>query len=179
MAAPVLPVEVAKLREQLIIDQAPSARSRTEVFRPGRFVQRYGRPYSSRRLPISTLEEMRTDALLRFAQLISLVPIFTGKWKIECTSARKAQFIDHALRQIIGRLWLQAFESWNFGFQALVKEFGLTNPDWTFLDKDADGGPRMAPVWDGGPEVPALVWLPFVPLSPRSVAPVWTAGGDF
>jgi hypothetical protein len=179
VAAPTLPAEIEKLRRELIVDQAPSARSRTEVFRPGRFVQRYGRPYSSRRLPISTLEEMRTDALLRFAQLISLVPIFTGKWKIECTSARKAQFIDHALRQIIGRLYLQCFESWNFGFQALVKEFGLTNPDWVFLDKDADGGPRMAPVWDGGPEVPALIWQPFVPLSPRAVAPVWTAGGAF
>jgi SPP1 gp7 family putative phage head morphogenesis protein len=179
VAAPALPADVAKLREQLIRDQAPSSRARTEIFRPGRFVQRYGRPYSSRRLPISTLEEMRTDALLRFAQLISLVPIFTGKWKIACTNARKAQFIDHALRQIIGRLYLQCFESWNFGFQALVKEFGLTVPDWQFLDKDAAGGPKMAPVWDGGPEVPALIWLPFVPLSPRSVAPVWTAGGDF
>jgi hypothetical protein len=85
VAAPALPRDVEKLRRELIVDQAPSARSRTEVFRPGRFVQRYGRPYSSRRLPISTLEEMRTDALLRFAQMLSLVPIFTGKWKIQCT----------------------------------------------------------------------------------------------
>jgi hypothetical protein len=179
VAAPSLPAEVEKLRRELIRDQAPSARARTEIFRPGRFVQRYGRPYSSRRLPISTLEEMRTDALLRFAQLISLVPIFTGKWKIACSNPRKAQFIDHALRQIIGRLMLQFFESWNFGFQALVKEFGLVNPDWMFLDKDVEGGPKMAPVWDGGPETPALIWTPFVPLSPRAVAPVWTPGGSF
>jgi hypothetical protein len=175
VAAPPLPADV----RALIVDQAPSTRARTEIFRPGRFVQRYGRPYSSRRLPISTLEEMRTDALLRFAQMISLVPIFTGKWHIQCADARKAQFIDHALRQIIGRLILQFFESWNFGFQAVVKEFALTNPSWQFLDKEAPGGPKMVPVWDGGPEVPALVWDQFVPLSPRAVAPVWTPGGAF
>jgi SPP1 gp7 family putative phage head morphogenesis protein len=179
VAAPPLPAEIEQLRRELIVDQAPSSRARTEIFRPGRFVQRYGRPYSSRRLPISTLEEMRTDALLRFAQMISLVPIFTGKWKIQCSNARKAQFIDHALRQIIGRLILQFFESWNFGFQALVKEFALTNPDWEFLDKDAEGGAKVAPVWNGGPNAPALVWQQFVPLSPRAVAPVWTPGGDF
>lgn len=179
MAAPPLPSEIEQLRRELIVDQAPSSRSRTEIFRPGRFVQRYGRPYSSRRLPISTLEEMRTDALLRFAQMISLVPIFTGKWKIVCANPRKAQFIDRALRQIIGRLILQFFESWNFGFQALVKEFALTNPDWQFLDKEAEGGAKVAPVWDGGPDVPALIWQSFVPLSPRAVAPVWTPGGDF
>jgi hypothetical protein len=179
VAAPALPRDVAKLREQLIVDQAPSVRRRSQYFELSSFVSRYGRPYSSRRLPINTLDEMRGDALLRFAQLVSLVPIFTGKWKIECTNPRKAQFIDHALRRIIGRLIMQLFESWNFGFQTLVKEFVLLNPGWQFVDRDSEGGPKLVSVWDGGPEVPALIWDPFVPLPPRAVAPVWTSGGDF
>jgi hypothetical protein len=61
----------------------------------------------------------------------------------------------------------------------MVKEFGLTDPSWTYIDKDAEGGPAAVRVWDGGPQVPALVWEPFVPLRPSSVAPVWTQGGAF
>jgi hypothetical protein len=179
MAAAALPPEIVKLREQLARDQAPSARTRTEYFDPSVFVSRHGRPYSSLKLPISTMLEMRTDALLRFAQLVALVPIFTGKWRIECASARKAAFIDHALRQIIGRLFLQFYESWNFGWQAEVKQFGLMSPSWTFIDREAEGGPADKPVWDGGPNVPALVWEPFVPLRPHSVSPVWSATGAF
>jgi intein/homing endonuclease len=110
MAAPALPAEVRQLREQLLRDQAPSARQRTEVYDPAVFVSRYGRPYSSLRLPLSTLKEMRTDAILRFAQLTALVSIFAAKWHIDCADARKAQFIDHALRRIIGRLIVQFFE---------------------------------------------------------------------
>jgi hypothetical protein len=178
VAAPTLPPDVRKLREQLVVDQAPSVRRRTQTFDAGGFVSRFGRPYSSRRLPLNVLDEMRYDALLRFSQLISLVPLFTAKWHIECTNARKAQFLDNALRRIIGRLLLQFFESWNFGFQTLVKEFVLLDPSWTFVDRDAPGGPRLAPVWDNSP-YPALVWDPFVPLPPKAVAPVWTAGGDF
>src|SRR4051794_14317362 len=179
MAAPALPAEIQKLREQLTRDQAPSARTRTEFFDPNVFVNRHGRPYSSLRLPISTLTEMRTDAILRFAQLTALVSIFSAKWHIDCSDARKAAFVDQALRRVIGRLIIQFFDSWNYGWTALVKEFGLINPGWTFIDRDAEGGPKAAPVWDGGPEVPALVWEPFVPLRPHSVAPVWTAGGAF
>jgi len=179
VAAPSLPADVRKLREQLLRDQAPSARTRTNYFDPSVFSSRYGRPYSSRRLPISTLLEMRTDAILRFAQLTALVSIFTAKWHIECSNARKAAFLDHALRRIIGRLIIQYFECWNFGWQALVKEFGLMSPSWQYIDRDAKGGPRAASVWDGGAEVPALVWEPFVPLRPQTVAPVWTAGGAF
>ncbi|HYI15510.1 MAG TPA: hypothetical protein VEX37_08970, partial [Thermomicrobiales bacterium] len=179
MAAPALPADVRKLRELLIEDQAPSARTRTEYFDTNVFVARHGRPYSSLRLPIVTMEEMRADALLRFAQLISLVPIFTGKFRIDCSSARKAAFIDQALRKILGKLILQLYESWNFGWVSLVKEFGLMNPSWTYIDRDAEGGPAAKPVWDGGPDVPALIWEPFVPLRPASVAPVWTPGGAF
>src|SRR3954469_21082297 len=143
MAAPALPADVAKLREQLIVDQAPSVRRRSQYFDPGAFVSRFGRPYSSRRLPLNVLDEMRTDALLRFAQMISLVPIFTGKWRVECESAQKAQFIDHALRRVSGRLHMQLFESWNYGFQTLVKEFALLDPGWTYIDREANGGPRL------------------------------------
>jgi hypothetical protein len=178
VAAPALPAEVQRLREQLLRDQAPSARARTQVFDPGAFVSRYGRPYSSQKLPINTLREMRTDATIHFAQMTALVSIFSAKWTIESSSARKASFIDHALRKIIGRLIVQYYESWNFGFQALVKQFGLMNPGWEFLDKDAEGGASMKPVWDGGP-YPALVWEPFTMLAPQSVAPVWTPGGAF
>lgn len=171
MAAPALPVEVQKL----LVDQAPSSRSRTNYFDPSVFVSRHGRPYSSRKLPISTLMEMRTDAIMRFAQVVALTSIFTAKWKIECADARKASFVDNALRRIIGRLIIQYFESWNFGWQAMVKEFGLTNPGWQYIDPKTG---MSAPVWDEG-GLPALIWEPFVTLRPQSVAPVWAGNGSF
>lgn len=171
MAAPALPAEVQKL----LVDQAPSARARTNYFDPGAFVSRHGRPYSSRKIPINTLMEMRTDAIMRFAQIVALVSIFTAKWKIECSHARKASFIDHALRRIIGRLIIQYFESWNFGWQSIVKQFGLMNPGWQYIDSKTG---KSAPVWDEG-GYPALIWEPFVMLRPQSVAPVWSAAGAF
>jgi hypothetical protein len=177
VAAPALPADVRRLREQLVRDQAPSARQRSEYFDVSRFSSRH--PYSARRIPINTLLEMRVDAILRFAQLVALVSIFTAKWRIESPSARKAAFVDHALRRIIGRLIVQFYESWNMGWQALVKEFGLMDPGWQFIDREARGGPAAKPVWDGGPQVPALVWEPFVPLHPKIVTPVWTEGGSF
>jgi hypothetical protein len=97
------------------------------------------------------MKEMRTDALLRFAQLVSLVPIFTGKWRIECASARKAAFVDEALRRIIGRLIMQFYESWNFGWQAEVKQFGLMSPSWTFIDREAEGGAAAGRSGTAGP----------------------------
>jgi hypothetical protein len=177
VAAPTLPADVRRLREQLVQDQAPSARQRSEYFDVSRFHSRH--LYSARRIPINTLLEMRVDAILRFAQLVALVSIFTAKWRIESPSARKAAFLDHALRRIIGRLIVQFYESWNMGWQALVKEFGLMDPGWQFIDREARGGPSAKPVWDGGPQVPALVWEPFVPLHPKIVTPVWTQAGDF
>lgn len=179
MAAPPLPSEVARLREQLLRDQAPSARKRANYYSLDVLQARLGSPYTARKLPLSTLYEMRTDAILRFAQLSSLVQLFTAKWRIESGSARKAQFIDHALRRILGRWIMQAYESWNFGWASLVKEFGLMMPSWSFVDKDAPGGPRLAPVWDGAPDVPALVWEPFVPLRPENVSPVYSESGSF
>jgi hypothetical protein len=171
MAVPTLPAEVQKL----LVDQAPSARARANYYDASIFVGRHGRPYSSRRIPINTLMEMRTDAILRFAQIVALTSIFTAKWKISCANARKAAFIDQALRRIIGRLIVQYFESWNFGWQALVKQFGLMNPGWQYIDPKTG---ETAPVWlEGG--YPALVWEPFVPLRPQAVAPVWTAAGAF
>jgi hypothetical protein len=175
VAAPALPAEVQKLREDLLRDQAPSARSRTNYFDPSVFVGRHGRPYSSRRIPISTLMEMRTDAIMRFAQLVALTSIFSAKWKINCTNARKAAFLDQALRRVIGRLIIQYFESWNFGYQAMVKEFGLMVPGWVFIDPETG---ESAKVWDEG-GYPALVWEPCVTLRPGSVAPVWSTGGAF
>lgn len=176
MAAPALPAEVEQLRQQLLRDQAPSVRSRSNYFDPSVFAARHRRPYSSRNLSIETMMEMRTDALLRFSQLIALVPLFTSKWRIECSDARKAAFVDKALRRIIGRFIVQAYESWNFGFQAVVKQFALMNPGWEYLDKETG---KTKPVWDGGSEVPALVWDSFVTLNPKMVRPVWTQSGAF
>jgi hypothetical protein len=118
--------------------------------------------------------EMRTDAIMRFAQLVALTSIFSAKWKINCTNARKAAFLHQALRRVIGRLIIQYFESWNFGYQAMVKEFGLMVPGWLYVDPETG---ESAPVWDEG-GYPALVWEPCVTLRPGSVAPVWTPGGS-
>lgn len=176
--ATTLPAEVAKLRTALLQDQAPLAKERTPIFDPA-IVQGYaGKPHSSRHLTLSQMHEMREDAILMFARLVEMVPIITGKWSIECADARKAAFLDHALRQIYGRMTIQFFMAGDFGWQALVKNFGLTVPGWRYLNKDAKDGPRNELVWDQG-GIPALIWEPFTPLKPESVEPAWTEKGDF
>lgn len=172
-----LPPDVTKLREQLQIDQAPDAKTRTPLFDMVGLQGYLGKPFSSRRISLNQMYEMREDAVLAFAQLMSMVAILTGKWEIQCNDARKAAFIDNSLRRIYGRLILQFFLARDFGFQALVKQFGLMKPDWQYVDKNDPDGPKVKKVW--GEAVDALVWEPFVPLKPESVEPAWTEGGAF
>ena len=175
-AAPALPEEVQALLQG---GNAPTSRQRTEGYSLNQLFNSLGaRPYSSRRIPINTLYDMRTDAILRFASLVALTPLFSGKWKIECRNPQLAAFIDKALRRLIGRLYLQFAESHNFGFEGLAKQFGLLEPGWEYIDTTGDET-QVKPVWDGGPNNPALVWEPFVGLRPESIAPVWNGVGEF
>lgn len=135
------------------------------------------RPFSARRLPISDMYEMRTDAVLSFAQMYSKMPLYTTPWWIKCRSAKKAQFYTEAIKLIIGRLISQTTLSWDFGWQSLVKQFRHLDPDWVYVDPEDPSGPPKK-VWDEGGE-PALVWDTFIPLRPEVVSPRWSAAGRF
>lgn len=177
---PSLPADTKKLREQLQQDQAPSARGRTPLVDVAGIQGVLGRQHSSRRITLNQMYEMREDSILSFAKLMRMVAILTSKWYIECADAQKAAFLDNALRRIYGRLTLQFFISQDFGFQGLVKSFGLLNPGWMYLNKDAPSGPKMEKVWDQGEDIPALVWEPFVTLRPENIWPRWNdADGSF
>lgn len=177
MAAVQLPTDTNKLRDQLIVDQAPKAKTRTLIYDLAGLQGFVGRPFSSQHISLRQMYEMREDSVLAFAKLVSMVAVLNGKWSIECRDARKAAFLDAALRRIYGRLTLQFYMADDFGFQALVKEFGLMKPGWQFLNKEAAGGPKVEDVWNQ--DVDALVWEPFVPLRPEAVRPAWTDGGEF
>lgn len=170
MAATLTP-EQQRDRARLLKDQSPTARVRSNYLDRPSYYRVLGRPHSARKLSFSQMYEMQTHAIIAFAALVSLIPMFQAKWKIECASARKAQFLDNALRRIYGRLISQFSQSWFFGLQGLVKMFALTDPGWRFID--TEGGPSIEQVWDGGPNVPALIWEPFVPLRPEAIEPIY------
>lgn len=136
-----------------------------------------GQPYSSRRLSIEQCYEMRADPIIQFAEMIAMSSIFMANWHIECKNARLANFVDNALRRVIGRLIIQFFGARSFGFQALVKEFAMIQPSWEYINRDAPGGPAVERIFPPGTD--ALIWDAFVPLRPENVEPNWAADGTF
>jgi hypothetical protein len=163
-------------REQMTRSKAPSTRNRASVYDELGLQGYLGGQISARHLPLRVLHDMRTDAILMFASLVALVPIFTAKWRIRCRDAQLAQFVQEALKRIYGRLVVQLGMARDFGFQALVKEFGMLQPDWMYLNRDAEGGAKLEPVWDH--DFKALVWEPFVALKPENVEPAWARDGS-
>ena len=160
--------EARKKREQLARGnaQAPSAvEMNSFIFDLVAMQSSLGMaPFSARRIPLAHLYEMRTDAVLAFAALFARMPLLSARWFFECKSARKAAFMTEALKQIYGRFVLQWTSKWDFGWQALVKQFRQVAPDWTFIDSSKpEAGPQQ--IWDEG-DIPAVIWEPFVPLKP-------------
>lgn len=157
-------------------DPAPSVQTRTEqaVLR-GLLSWVGANSTSSERIPLRHRYEMRADAIIGYAHLLSLASQLQAKYKIVCRNPQKAAGIDAAYRRVHGRLTVQAAEARFFGWQFMVKQFGLMRPGWEYIDRSS-GDPVVKKVWDEG-DVPMLVWEPFVPLRPETVSPAWDAAG--
>lgn len=141
-----------------------------------------GQPFDTTRIPLSKLEQMRRDSMLAFGLALCKVPLIRAPWYIKSTDAQRAAFIDGALRKIYGRFILAYTNSFDFGYSAIVKRFEYGIPDWTYVNYDdigTTGDPAAEKdVWPNK-DVQALLWKPFMALSPRIAIPHWNADGEF
>lgn len=167
----------ARTRKRLTTDQGPSTATSSEQWVDwGAMSDMLGQPFDTVNIPLSKLEQMRRDPMIAFGLAFVKLPLIRAPWYIKSTDARRAAFIDNALRQIYGRLILAYCNCLDYGFEGLVKRFEFAEPDWKYIDKDDPEEPEK-PVWDGGTQ--ALVWKPFVALNPRHISPGWARDGSF
>lgn len=177
-AIPTDEASVERYRNRLAQDRGPKTRVTTgDWVNWGAMAEMLGQPFDVAKIPLSKLEQMQRDPMLAFGLNFIKVPLIRAPWYIKSVDAKRAAFIDNALRQIYGRLILAYSNSFSFGFSAIVKRFELANPDWTYIDKK-DPDKREQKVWDDD-SVQALVWKPFLALNPKYVAPHWNAKGEF
>lgn len=136
-----------------------------------------GQPFDATKISLSKLEQMQRDPILAFGLMFTKVPLIRAPWYIRSTDAKRAAFVDYALRRIYGRFILAYTNSFSFGYSAMVKRFELENPTWTYVDRENPEQPEL-PVWESK-SVDALLWKPFLALNPRHVSPHWNAKGEF
>jgi hypothetical protein len=167
------------LRQLLESDPAPSLQVRTEqaVLRGIMSYLGGGGTASSRSIPLNHRYEMRTDAIIAYAHLLSLASQLSAKWKIKCRNPQKAAAVDQSLQRIYGSFVLQTSEARHFGWQAMVTEFEDIYPDWEYIDGVGEER-QVKKVWDEG-NIPMKTWAPCVQLRPETVAPHWSAAGRF
>lgn len=145
-----------------------------------------GQPFDARKVPLSKLEQMRRDSMLAFGLFFVKIPLIRAPWYIKSSDAQRAAFVDNALRRIWGRFVLSYGNSFDYGFSAIVKRFEYDTPDWTYVNPDdigiAEDDPSQVSgelqVWPDK-NIQALVWKPFMALSPKIALPHWNASGDF
>lgn len=167
----------ARLKKRLVQGRRPSAQDQTG---PGvnwtNWMDAIGQPFDVSRIPLSKLEDMRRDPMLAFGLMFVKVPLVRAPWYIKSSDARRAAFVDNALRRIYGRFILAYCNSLDYGFSPIVKRFEeAENIDWTYFDTEAQ---EDKPVWESKTVKP-VIWKPFTALNPRSVIPHWNYKGEF
>lgn len=174
------PVDQAKLgadvQKAAKTDSAPSAQAQTQTV-PLASLNQLLSKFDVQRIPISRLRLMRRDPMIAFALFFIQAQLLRARWSIKCPDAQVAAFIDNALREIWPSLVMNYMNKLTFGWQAAVKRFALTNPDWTYIDSNNPNATET-PVWDNG-TIQAVTWKPFVPLPPEGAEPNWDDNGDF
>ncbi len=157
-------------------DSAPSAQAQTQTV-PLASLNQLLSKFDVQRIPISRLRLMRRDPMIAFALFFIQAQLLRARWSIKCPDAQVAAFVDNALREIWPSLVMNYMNKLTFGWQAAVKRFALTNPDWTYIDSNNPNATE-SPVWDNG-TIQAVTWKPFVPLPPEGAEPNWDDNGDF
>lgn len=164
-----------RLSKRLVQDRRPSTQASSGAWVNWNYMAEVlGQPFDVARIPLSKLEQMRRDPMLAFGMMFIKAPLISAPWVIKGSDAQRNAFIDFALRKIYGRFILAYTNSFDFGFSPMVKRFEFDQPDWEY--EDADSGEKRK-VWDKG--VDALVWKPFLALSPRGATPHWNYKGEF
>lgn len=164
-----------RLQKRLSQDRRPSSQTSSGSWINWNYAAEVlGQPFDVQRIPISKLEQMRRDPMLAFGLTFVKVPLIRAPWYIKSNDPQRAAFVDNALRKIYARFIMAYTNAFDFGFSPIVKRFELTRPQWTYMDNDSG---EEKSVWDRG--VDALVWKPFLALSPRGATPHWNSKGEF
>lgn len=174
----------ARMQKRLAQSRVPSTQVQTQSWIAwSNMSEILGQPFDTTRIPLSKLEQMRRDSMLAFGLMLCKVPLVRAPWYIKSSDPQRASFIDGALRKIYGRFILAYTNSFDFGFSAIVKRFEYDYPDWTYVDHGSAGESTTGDitekkVWPNE-NVKALLWKPFMALSPRVAVPHWTSDGEF
>lgn len=171
-----------RLQKRLSQSRVPSTQDQTQTWvNWDGMATVLGQPFDTTRIPISKLEQMRRDNMLSLGLSLCKVPLVRAPWYIKSSDAQRAAFIDGALRKIYGRFILSYTNAFDFGYSAMVKRFEYGVPDWTYVSSEDVGSNDPSAekqVWPDS-NVQALLWKPFMALSPRVAVPHWNADGEF
>lgn len=165
-------------RRRILKDMAPSVEQQSMGFvQWGQMGGFLGQPFDSTAIPLSKLRQMRRDPMISFGLQYVKLPLIRAPWFIECENAQIAQFVTEALGLIYERLMMQVSLKYDFGFQAIVKNFIQQPVDWTYTNKKDSNNPTTAKVWTS--TVDPIIWKPFTTIPPEHVIPEWTDDGEF
>jgi len=157
----------------------PSSRQRTqgEIINLTIAFERFGNPFSVRRIPFSVLRDMLTDPMIGFAFYYTKIPLMRADWRINCADAQIAAAVDEALRPVNPHLQNQICGKLGYGYQPICKTFKLGQLRSTYRDPTASDPDKDLPVWDSN--VPALLWDRPRVLAPEHCLPRWNDIGEF
>lgn len=150
-------------------DSAPSSRGST-LITPLTQLDVVSSRFDVTRIPLSRLRQMRRDPMIAFVLFFIYAHLLSAKWRMVSTNAQAAAFADNALRQIYADFIGTYLEKLSYGYQAAIKRFAATQPDWVYVDPADPTNEK--PVWSNG-SIQALVWKPFIGLPPEASDPIW------
>lgn len=178
------PKEVEKLGKSIISkDQAPTVGEQTTSKTDWtRFSTQLGPPFDSERITLAQCRQIRKDPMVAFGLHYRKVPLVTSEWHINARDKKGpnpqvAAFVDACLRPIFAPLVFQRTLAYDFGYQAIVKRFQLSNPGGVFTDPTVEANPdnpeaAIKPIWDQGTILPKN-WRRPVALKPELVEPMF------
>lgn len=177
-----LRVQVGGARQRIASAQsfAPSVRQQTqsEIINMALFAQRFGNPFSTRRIPFSVLREMLTDPMIAMGLFYTKTPLIRADWSIQSPDAQLAAAVDEALRPVASWTTIKQCGSLGFGYQPMVKQFKLGQLRSVYRDPHSDDPEADRPTWTSE-NVEPLLWDKPLSLAPENCLPQWDDRGNF
>lgn len=127
------------------------------------------------RINLRQMHLMRKDSTIRLGLHAIYVPMVNAAWHMECEDPQIAAFADKAFRPIWSRLLLQMLTSLEFGYQAIVKRYMLSDEASSWTYEDDKGNEKK--VWTSS-NVQPIVWNDPRALRPDGARPVFTNDGQ-
>jgi len=168
----------AKLAKMLLVDKGPSVREQSGFVNWGQMSAHLGQPFDTTHIPLNKLRQMRRDPMIAFGLQFVKLPLVRAPWFIDCEDQQIAAFVKESLGLIFEDLMMKYSLKYDYGFQAIVKNFAQQPVDWTYTDTSDPNNPVSKPVWTS--TVDPIIWKPFTSVPPELAYPEWDdATGEF